>query len=400
MYYGLLAPEDKQQAVYQGLMGLGSGLLQGSAPSSTPKGLLGGIGQGLQGFQQGMQGYAGAMQKNKMAQVQMADLEAKRKRQADMDANRAKLMMTDPLKLSDSSSLPLIMGASDDPVAAYFGFRKANQPTGPQSSLAKLEADYRANLIPESVYKAALAKETTSQPLVNVGSDKLETEEAKRIGAGYGDRYNKLLGEAEAARSNLSTLAQIEPLLSQVSTGTGAGAGMAVKSFMKRINVDPTTLGLRDDVAPAEAMQSLGNQLVLKLRTSEGMPASGFSDADRDFLFNIPPNITNTFEGNKFIASLLRKKSEYIMRRAWDAQQYFEKNGTYRGFEAANPSPRLFSDEDVSKAVELSQSAMVVVPDDPPPQNNGAGTGAGGSVLTPDIAKQKSSDELRSVLGN
>jgi hypothetical protein len=161
MYYGLLAPEDKQQAVYQGLMGLGSGLLQGSAPSSTPKGLLGGIGQGLQGFQQGMQGYAGAMQKNKMAQVQMADLEAKRKRQADMDASRAKLMMTDPLKLSDPSSLPLIMGASDDPVAAYLGFQKANQPTGPQSSLAKLEADYRANLIPESVYKAALAKETT-----------------------------------------------------------------------------------------------------------------------------------------------------------------------------------------------------------------------------------------------
>jgi hypothetical protein len=234
-------------------------------------------------------------------------------------------------------------------------------------------------LIPESAYKAALAKATTIQPLVSVGNDQLETAEAKTIGAGYGDRYNKLLGQAEAARSNLSTLAQIEPLLSQVSTGTGAGAGMAVKSFLKRINVDATTLGLRDDVAPAEAMQSLGNQLVLKLRTSEGMPASGFSDADRDFLFNIPPNITNTFEGNKFIASLLRKKSEYIMRRAWDAQQYFEKNGTYRGFEAANPSPRLFSDEDVSKAVELSQSAMVVVPDDPPPQNNGAGTGAGGN---------------------
>ena len=137
MYYGLLAPEDKQQAVYQGLMGLGSGLLQGSAPSSTPKGLLGGIGQGLKGFQQGMQDYAGAMQKNKMAQVQMADLEAKRKRQADMDASRAKLMMTDPLKLSDSSSLPLIMGASDDPVAAYFGFQKANQPNDTRTEAQK-----------------------------------------------------------------------------------------------------------------------------------------------------------------------------------------------------------------------------------------------------------------------
>lgn len=161
MYYGLLAPEDKQQALYQGLMGLGSGLLQGSAPSSTPKGMLGGIGQGLQGFQQGMQGYAGAMQQNKMAQVQMADLEAKRKRQADIDANRAKLMMMDPTKLSDPSSLPVIMGASDDPVAAYTSFQKASQPTGPQSSLAKLEADYKAGLISEPVYKAGLAKATT-----------------------------------------------------------------------------------------------------------------------------------------------------------------------------------------------------------------------------------------------
>ena len=387
MYYGLLAPEDKQQAVYQGLMGLGSGLLQGSAPSSTPKGLLGGIGQGLQGFQQGMQGYAGAVQQNKKAQVQIADLEAKR---------RLNQMREDAIAQLPESDRQGALLAPD-----AFWKAKYAAPKGPQSALGKLHDDYVNRRIDEPTYRAGLAKATTIQPLVNVGNDKLETEEAKRIGAGYGDRYNKVLDQAEAARSNLSTLAQIEPLLSQVSTGTGAGAGMAVKSFLKRINVDPTTLGLRDDVAPAEAMQSLGNQLVLKLRTSEGMPASGFSDADRDFLFNIPPNITNTFEGNKFIASLLRKKSEYTMRRAWDAQQYFEKNGTYRGFEAANPAPRLFSDEDVSKAVELSQSAMPAYNTaGPPPQNNGAGTGAGGSVLTPDIAKQKSSDELRSVLGN
>ena len=76
--YGLLAPEDKQQALFQGLGGLGMGLLAGSAPSTTPKGMLGGIGQGLAGFNQGMQGHVQNVQRNKMAEVQMADLEQRR----------------------------------------------------------------------------------------------------------------------------------------------------------------------------------------------------------------------------------------------------------------------------------------------------------------------------------
>jgi hypothetical protein len=78
MMYGLLAPEDKQQALFQGLGGLGMGLLAGSAPSTTPKGLLGGVGQGLAGFNQGMQGHVQNVQRNKMAEVQMADLEQRR----------------------------------------------------------------------------------------------------------------------------------------------------------------------------------------------------------------------------------------------------------------------------------------------------------------------------------
>lgn len=368
MYYGLLAPEDKQQAFFQGLLGFGANALEHSGPSDRPRGLLGGVGRGLAGFQQGMNGYAQGTQQATLARSANEEIQARKEENNRKKMARAALLGMDPTKLSDPSSLPMLMAASDDPVSAYTSFQKANQPKGPQSSLAKLHSDYQAGFLPEGVYRAGLTKATTSNPLVSMGAG--ETEEAKGIGRGLAERYNALLEQGAAARKNMGTLADIEPLIDQVSTGTGAGAGIAVKSFMKRVGLDPTSIGLADDVAPAEAFRSLSNQLTLMLRSSEGMPASGFSDADRQFLENIPPNIGNTPEGNKLLAQLLRKKFERTQQRAWQAQQYYNRKGTFRGFEMENPMDDIFDMQDREKLVAVSQSAMPAYHTAGPPMPN------------------------------
>jgi hypothetical protein len=354
--YGLLAPEDKQQAFFQGLLSGGASLLADSGPSDRPRGVLSGIGRGFEGFQQGMQSYGQGVQQASLTRSANEELQA-RKQEADRRRlARTALLGMDPAKLSDPSSLPMLMAASDDPVSAYTAFQKTNLPQKPLSPIGQLYADYNAGRLPEGVYNAALTKATTNTPLVNMGPG--ETEEAKGIGRGLADRYNALLEQGAAARKNMGTLADIVPLIDQVSTGTGAGAGIAVKSFMKRVGLDPTSIGLADDVAPAEAFRSLSNQLTLMLRSSEGMPASGFSDADRQFLENIPPNIGNTPEGNKLLARLLKKKFQRTQERAWEAQQYYNRKGTFRGFEAENPAQDIFDMNDREALVSVSQSAM------------------------------------------
>ncbi len=357
MYYGLLAPEDKQQAIVQGLLGFGAEAIRNSGPSTVPRGLLSAVGSGMVGFQQGINNYAGGVQRNKMAEAHMADIEQKRRDAEIKRTARENLLNIDPTKLSDPSMLPQLMAASDDPASTLVAWNKSNQKPGPMSSIGKLHSDFQNGILPEGIYQAGLNKATTSQPLVNMGPG--ETEEAKGVGRGYADRYNALLEQGGAARRNMATLADIEPLIDQVSTGTGAPAGLAVKSFFKRINVDPTSIGLADDVAQGEALRSLSNQLTLMLRSSEGMPASGFSDADRAFLEAIPPNLGNTPEGNKLLAKLLRKKFERTQQMAWEAQKYFNQRGTFRGFEIENPLSQqpIWGDEDIQQLVEVSQNA-------------------------------------------
>ena len=148
MYYGLLAPEDKQQAIYQGLLGLGAQLSNASGPSDKPRSLLGAVGQGLQGFQQGMQGYAGAMRQDKMAQVQLAGLEAqKRQRDSQMELIG---------QIKDPNERLRAMASPTEWVKAHY-----SQQKGPQSALGKLHDDYVNGRIDEPTYRAGLTKATT-----------------------------------------------------------------------------------------------------------------------------------------------------------------------------------------------------------------------------------------------
>ena len=72
--YGLLGPVDQRDAVTQGLLGLGAGLLQASGPSAVPTNLGSAIGQGAA---QGFGAYQGAMNNSLNRNLTLADLHSR-----------------------------------------------------------------------------------------------------------------------------------------------------------------------------------------------------------------------------------------------------------------------------------------------------------------------------------
>lgn len=83
--YGLLGPVDQRDAITQGLLGLGAGLLQASGPSATPNNLGSAIGQGAA---QGFNAYQGSMNNSLNRNFAMANLQS---RMQDRELARAKM---------------------------------------------------------------------------------------------------------------------------------------------------------------------------------------------------------------------------------------------------------------------------------------------------------------------
>jgi hypothetical protein len=86
--------------------------------------------------------------------------------------------------------------------------------------------------------------------------------------------YGKFVGEAFAdiqkaglaAPAEIGRYRQLENLLKQVGTGKFAGTTTELKAAAKGLGVDLNALGVRDDVAPAQAAKALSSQMALELR--------------------------------------------------------------------------------------------------------------------------------------
>lgn len=120
--YGVLVTEaDKKQAMYQGLLGMGTQLMAGSAPSTQPGGFGRGMAAGGQAFTKGYQGHlnqtqGGALRglQAKSAQQQLAMNDQKLKQQQALGAWQ-KSMFTPPLGGQQSGDT--LEGGGDAPVS-------------------------------------------------------------------------------------------------------------------------------------------------------------------------------------------------------------------------------------------------------------------------------------------
>lgn len=157
-----------------------------------------------------------------------------------------------------------------------------------------------------------------------------ENEEAKVVGKQFGEMYSNLQNADMQAPGKLNKLARLDQLLDQVNTGKFAGTMLELKRAAKSAGMDLEAMGIRDDVAPAQAAQALSREMALELRNPQGgagMPGA-LSDRDREFLESMVPGIEMDPSGRKLIVEARKKLIGREREVAKMARDYRRKHGS------------------------------------------------------------------------
>ena len=172
-------------------------------------------------------------------------------------------------------------------------------------------------LLPPEVeaQKARLA--AAGRPNTSLTVDqRTEGEEAKAYGKEMGQQAAAVHTEANQARTSLSRLQQFEALAQGFQTGKLAPAQTTVAGWAQALGLDPTKIGVPANAAiNGEALRSINNALTLSLIGSGGMPANNFSNADRQFISEIVPSLSNTPGANAIIAFGMRKAADRTVEK-------------------------------------------------------------------------------------
>lgn len=133
-------------------------------------------------------------------------------------------------------------------------------------------------------------------PLVQV-SPQLVGERAysAKQGGNLAEQMDILQKSAIQATKDIGRFDQLGSLLGQIDTGKYKGTTTSLKAAAKSAGIDLEAMGVKDDVAPAQAAIALSQQMALELRnpqTGAGMPGN-LSNADRDFLVQMTAGVEN-----------------------------------------------------------------------------------------------------------
>lgn len=326
----------------------GLGVMGASGPSMTPvsmgQALARGGQQGIQGFQQAQQ----ANQQNQLFAMKMAEQKRAEEERARLQAAQGQLLSRPefaqyaPLVQAGVPLSSILERAMPKPKAAE-DFTLGNRryrgdgtliveapegPMKPQSDLGRLEADFKAGLITAPDYEAKRKKLTTHQPLVDM---RQESEFNKKVGSELGEQYSGLMKADFAAPTTIGKYQRLGSLLGQVNTGKFKGTTTELKAAAKSLGFDPSTLGVGDDVAPAQAARALSNQLALELRNpagGAGMPGA-LSDKDREFLVQSLPTLESDPGAVGKMIEYRVKLAQREQKVARMARDYRRKNGKF-----------------------------------------------------------------------
>jgi hypothetical protein len=269
-------------------------------------------------------------------------------------------------------------GADKDYLTAQLGLEKINK-TGRVNLLAKLlsgstarsPADYEAfkkladlgHMTPEEIDRAVRVKMGTKSragqytvrtvngvpTLVGIDSEGAEVEGAQiplstlvkelgakegeksseAIGTGIGKQYVELQDKVLPAQERLTQLDRMGDLLEGIETGRLTPIMTDVASVLDYfgIKVDP-------NLDKKQAALTIASSLALQNRNpsgGSGMPGA-MSDADRKFLTQMTPGLSQTPEGRKMILETAAKLSQRDMEVAALAREYKKAHGTFDEF--------------------------------------------------------------------
>jgi hypothetical protein len=332
------------------LMQAGLGMMSG--PSMTPVSLgqqLGRAGQiGMNAFQQTQQ----ANQQNQLFAMKMAEVKRQEDERVKKEAAMAQLLK-DPrfanmgplLQVAPQQAIERAFPKDNRPVVVSPGgslvdpekpekplFTAPVKPESP-SGLAQMikERDALPSGSPlRATYDAAIKKSSTHSPLVQVDT-RQESEFNKAVGKELGGQYSDLMKSDFAAPATIGKYQRLGSLLGQVNTGKFKGTTTELKAAAKSLGFDLNSMGVGDDVAPAQAARALSNQLALELRNpagGAGMPGA-LSDKDREFLVQSLPTLESDPGAVGKMIEYRVKLAQREQKVARMARDYRKKNGKF-----------------------------------------------------------------------
>jgi hypothetical protein len=369
----------RQEAANRSLMNLGFGLMASGAPSYNPgsgsfAGALGSAGLGAsQGYQRDLQNSVlGGVGVGQLQKIQ-SDLDADKAWREQFGVSGAPAAQTPVANVTQAMTPPPGAQAGPTPRAAAglvgqttpietgTGYGMPNLPAGMRSLVGSMGRErgtaFLANMAAKDIERGQFVpenriidgKEIQGQkdrlsgkwaPLdpamtkialsPNINMPPQEKEEAKVVGKGFGEAYINLQNADLQAPGKVARLDRLSTLLDQVNTGKYAGTVLEMKRTAKAAGIDLDAIGIKDDVAPAQAAQALANEMALELRNPSGgagMPGA-MSDQDREFLKSMIPGIEQTAEGRKLIIDTRKKLAQRDRDVAKLARDYRKKHGS------------------------------------------------------------------------
>jgi len=150
----------------------------------------------------------------------------------------------------------------------------------------------------------------------------------KALMKGMATRYETYQSEADAAEKAMANLNLMGNLVGQDNFYSGPFGNQvtAVRRVATLFGADP------EQVADAETFNKIAKDSALQVMG--GSLGVGFSNADRDFVEAMVPNIENTKAGNLKIIEVQTKIQNRKIELARMAEQYAAENGTLKGFRA------------------------------------------------------------------
>lgn len=148
-----------------------------------------------------------------------------------------------------------------------------------------------------------------------------ESEHDKYIGKVFGQQYEQVQASANASYDMMNTADRLEALMQDPNfiSGTGAESIMSAKRIIEILGGNPA------EVESMEAFKALSAEMALN--KMGGSLGAGFSNADRDFVISMVPNLGTTAAGNAMIIEMMRTIANRNIEIAVLADQYMADHG-------------------------------------------------------------------------
>lgn len=208
---------------------------------------------------------------------------------------------------------------------AYKAGIDAQKPSSPLTSMGKLNADLLAGRITPAQFDQAVLALSKPDTVIK-GDDMTPFEEA--VAKKQAGTLETITSDALSAQSVRENLSLMRDIISNPDFYSGFGAETLVQAqkMAKIFGADAS------NVKNAEAFQKIAKDSALQ--AMGGSLGVGFSNADREFVEAMVPNISNTKEGNMVIIAMQDRLQQRKIQISELADQYAAENKSLTGFTA------------------------------------------------------------------